>query len=180
MIHIMRVDEMRNSINEYRDNFTDEEAFLSEIGFRSFEDIQRAYTKDWYSGSTYGGGRQTFIPNIIPMKIIASAVGRYIKSNQKATVRPNMSIFGGVGKPFFTFVVKHNGKEVAIHFDDGEITHYGEDMTTPAITVHYDSKMETIWGADRYRRKFGDTDWHESEMAGMSDKLLQILNDILN
>jgi len=165
-----------------KNNLSDEEVFLSGIGYKSFEDVQRAYKTDWYDRSTYGGGKQTFIPNIIPMKTIASAVGRYMKSNQNVTVRPNMvctCILGCNGKPFFTFMVKQNGKEVAIHFDDGEITHYGEDMTTPAITVHYDGGMETIWGADRYRRNFGDTDWHESEMAGMSDKLLRVLNNIL-
>lgn len=178
MVHIKRIDEMRNNKN----NLSDEEVFLSGIGFKSFEDIQRAYKTDWYDRSSYGGGKQTFIPNIIPMKIIASAVGRYMKSDQNVTVRPDMMctrIMGCNCKPFFGFIVKHNGKEATIHFEDGRITHYGEDMDEPAITVHYDRKMETIWGADRYRRKFGDTDWHESEMAGMSDKLLQVLNNIL-
>jgi len=162
-------------INENIINTSDEQLFLDKLGFKSFEEIQRHCTRDWYSRSTYGGGKCTYVPSIIPMRIIASAIGRYMKSN------PSADTYGKLitkfGRPFLCFYVENNNKEVEIKFEDGEITHYGEDMTEPKITVHYSGKMSVIRGDDR--RQFGDTDWHENEMEKISNRLLQVLDNVL-
>lgn len=162
-------------INENANNTPDEQLFLDKLGFKSFEEIQRRYTRKWYSLSTYGGGDRTYVPDIIPMKIIASAIARYMKSNPSANTYCKLKVTYGL--PSLCFYVENNNKEVEIKFKDGEITHYGEDMTEPNITVYYSGKMSVIRGDDR--RKFGDTDWHENEMGKISDRLLQMLDNIL-
>lgn len=162
-------------INENTNNTPDEQLFLDTLGFKNFEEIQRHYTRDWYSRSTYGGGERKYVPGIIPMRIIASAIGRYMKSNPSANTYCKLKVT--YGPPSLCFYVENNNKEVEIKFEDGEITHYGEDMTEPKITVHYSGKMSVIRGDDR--RQFGDTDWHESEMGKISDRLLQVINNVL-
>ena len=161
-------------VNENANNASDEQLFLNKLGFKNFEEIQRHYTGKWYSLSTYGGGERTYTPNIIPMRIIASAIGRYMKNNQSANIYCKPQPWGA---HCLCFYVKNNNKEVQISFEDGEITHYGEDMTEPKISVYDSGKWSIIKGDDR--RKFGDTDWHESEMGKMSDRLLQVLDNVL-
>ena len=161
-------------INENISNTSDEQLFLDKLGFKSFEEIQRRYTRKWYSLSTYGGGERTYTPNIIPMRIVASAIGRYMKNNQSANIYCKPQSWGA---PRPCFYVKNNNKEIVISFEDGEITHYGEDMTEPKITVYDSGKWSIIKGDDR--RQFGDTDWHENEMGKISDRLLQVLDNVL-
>lgn len=164
-------------VNENTNNTSDEQFFLNKLGFKNFEEMQRHYTGKWYSRSTYGGGERTYTPNIIPMRIVASAIGRYMKNNPSANIHCEPQMWDA---PCPCFYVKNNNKEVIISFEDGEITHYGEDMTEPKISVYHSylsRKWSIIRGDDR--RKFGDTDWHESEMGKMSDRLLQVLDNVL-
>lgn len=171
MAHIKRINEF---VNENANNTPDEQLFLGTLGFKDFEEIQRRYTRKWYSLSTYGGGERTYIPNIIPMRIIASAIGRYMKSNQSANIYCEPQPWGAHRLCFY---VENNNKKIKISFEDGEITHYGEDMTEPKISVYHSGKYSIIRGDDR--RKFGDTDWHENEMGRISDRLLRVLDDVL-
>lgn len=170
-----RVKRINEFVNENANNAPDEQLFLDTLGFKDFEEIQRRCMTKWYSRSTYGGGERKYIPNIIPMKIIASAVGRYMKNNPSANIKCKLITEFGV--PRLCFYVENNNSKVEVSFKDGEITHFGEDMRKPNVSVYHSGKFSVIEGDDR--RKFGDTDWHENEMGKISDRLLQVLDKAL-
>lgn len=169
------IKKLNEFVNERINNVSDEQLFLNKLNVKNFEELQQCYTTKWYSLSTYGGGERKYIPSIIPMRIIASAIARYMKNKKSANTY--CKLVKKFNVPRLCFYVENNNKNVEISFKDGDIIHYGEDMTEPEITVHYSGKISVIKGDDH--RKFGDTDWHESEMGKISDRLLQMLNNVL-